>query len=358
MSAEFDYGNARLRARKSALFDRSDYERLLGKDLEGLLGALAATPYGPEVEESLTRARGRACLHRVLRTHLGRTLNEMRGFYQGRSGEQVGHLVGRWDLRNILTVLRGSASHTPPEEILGLLVPTGSLDESVLRELVQQTDLRATVDLLVAWGVPQRATAHALLRAWPTYQQTHRLAALERALHVAHAATLDRALDPADPQDALLRRVLLAEVDQLNILTALRLWTARTEGEVWQFDASQADPFLPGGNVAVRALRAAVQAPSRELALQALQGALDRRLRDALASWERDGDLSALADRLEEALTRLAVSFWWAEDPSGIGAPVAFVWAKENEARNLRILGIGGDDRVPPQLLRDRLVVL
>jgi V/A-type H+-transporting ATPase subunit C len=48
--ADFGYGNARLRARRSNLLSDADYERLLGEDVTGLLGALEQTRYAPDLE--------------------------------------------------------------------------------------------------------------------------------------------------------------------------------------------------------------------------------------------------------------------------------------------------------------------
>ena len=54
----YDYGNARLRARKSRFLGRSDYEALLSaSDLEALLGLLGGTRYGPDIEAVLPRLR-------------------------------------------------------------------------------------------------------------------------------------------------------------------------------------------------------------------------------------------------------------------------------------------------------------
>ena len=43
-SADFVYGNTRLRARKAALLESDTYETLMGRDLEGLLEASPTRP--------------------------------------------------------------------------------------------------------------------------------------------------------------------------------------------------------------------------------------------------------------------------------------------------------------------------
>ena len=52
----FDYGNARLRAMWSRLFDRRSYQELISTgSLDGLLGGLAHTTYEQYVSASVAR---------------------------------------------------------------------------------------------------------------------------------------------------------------------------------------------------------------------------------------------------------------------------------------------------------------
>ena len=54
-SADFAYGNTRLRARKAELLGAAEYESLLGRDLDGVIEFLAGAAY---------RSGDRSCAHR------------------------------------------------------------------------------------------------------------------------------------------------------------------------------------------------------------------------------------------------------------------------------------------------------
>ena len=57
--ADFDYGNARLRAMKSRLLSRSALEALAETEtIKGLILALAKTPYERSIEAALVRSSG------------------------------------------------------------------------------------------------------------------------------------------------------------------------------------------------------------------------------------------------------------------------------------------------------------
>ena len=96
----FGYGNTRLHARRSTLLRAADYERLLGRDVDGLLGALVddLTPRTPRRPARMTDSRR---LHDTIRSHLSRSLEEMRSFYSGRARELVDVLLARFDVHNV-----------------------------------------------------------------------------------------------------------------------------------------------------------------------------------------------------------------------------------------------------------------
>jgi V/A-type H+-transporting ATPase subunit C len=349
----FEYGNARLLARKGTLLTEVAYDRLLGRDIDGLLSALSDGSYRPDVQAAIPRYRGLRALHHALSANLARTLGEVRSFYLGRPGEMVELLLDRADARNLVTLVRAQVRRTPAEEALELVVPTGALDAVACEEIARRPDLRAAVDLLVAWGVPHPAVAHAVRRALPAYERTADLASLEHAIVRSCAAILDDRLSAVATAAAPLEDAVRAGFDADNVVLALRLRTAREDDE----PSFEGDPFVPGGGVAPAILHRAVEADTRDDAMAALSGArLPAAWIDALAGWAADGDLVLLERRLEVASTLRALGSFRA-DPLGVGVPVAFVAAKENEVRNLRLLGHGARDGIAPGLLRQELVM-
>lgn len=377
MAENFDYGNARLRAMKAELFDERDYQELLAKDLDGLIASLAQTVYKVDIEAALMRARGRRCVQEAVRTHLARTLRKVASFYSGHPAQQIALLLARWDRRNLLTVLRAQAVPAPlrrDEDVLTLLVPAGRLDETDLTQLARQPDLHATVDLLAGWNIPDAETARTIRAAWPAYERSGDLAVLENAVNRAYALWLqhnvrwDKRVAPrAVAGNDLLRWVLCAEMDHLNLLIALRLrearqvghhdWTSPSAGGAPGFQALEEGPFLPAGGLPFDLLTR-LAAATREDALQALHTLPGAAYwQDALHAWQASGDLPALERDLEDQLTRAAISLFTRGDPLSIAVPIAFIWALENEGRNLRILAQGLAQQLDRAIMRDLLFV-
>ena len=126
-AADFAYGNTRLRARKAELLGAAEYESLLGRDLDAVFEFLAGTAYRTEIEAALTGSGGKPALHLALGRHLARSLGDLHAFYEERTGELVDLLLSRFDLQNLLALLRGLARGRSPEQVLADIVPLGAL---------------------------------------------------------------------------------------------------------------------------------------------------------------------------------------------------------------------------------------
>jgi V/A-type H+-transporting ATPase subunit C len=352
----YEYGNTRLRALRSRLLTPALYSELLAAgSIDRLLGVLHDTPYGPDVEAAIARFDGIRRLDEAVRTNLARTLRSMLGFYQDRPAQRVGILVRRWDLYNIRNLIRARARPAGIDEAPPLLVAAGNLGDAELAELAGQRSLRSLIDLMVAWGLPTRQSARRLLAAWPDYEATGELAGLERGLERMWAEMVDDELASTEPDDPLMQ-VLRTEIDQTNLLTALRLHDAQLAGE--PDEGPLQAHLLPGGRLPSHYWEEARAASDRQaVAAVFADAALPAGWEPALAPWVQDGDLVALSIRLDEALTRSAISRFGTGDPLGIDIPVAFTFAKENEARNLRLIGRGLVHGLSPEDVSHALVV-
>ena len=359
-SADFVYGNTRLRARKGELLGEREYEALLGRDLEGILEELAGTAYRAEIEDVLAvTGANRRALHEALSRHLARALGELRAFYEGRARELVDLLLSRFDLHNLLALLRGRVRGQPAEEVLANVFPLGALGGAVAQEIARQPELARAVDLLVAWRLPDPVLSRALADAWPEYERTEELAALEHALTTRHALRVEQALAAAGPDADPLRELVAREHDAINLLIVLRLRFALQLDELTELPAPLgAGRFLAGGTIAPEALETALRQPTRaEAVARLIEAARREDWRAPLQHIASGGDLPTLQRELEASRVRWAVGLFLRGDPLALDVPIAYTVAKENEVRNLRLLGEGAAGGLPAAALRAQLIV-
>jgi V/A-type H+-transporting ATPase subunit C len=358
-AGDFAYGNTRLRARKGELLGAGEYEALLGRDLDAILEFLAGTAYRAEIEAALAVTDGKRALHAALGRNLARTLGDLRPFYEERSRELVELLLSRFDLHNLLALLRGRARGQPPEQVLANVVPLGALGGAAGQEIARQQELARAVDLLVSWRLPDPAGARVLAAAWPEYERTEDLAALEHVLTARQARHLDEALRAAGPSADSLRELVAREHDAINVLVVLRLRFALQLDELTELPpAAGGGRFLAGGSIGEDALEDALRQPTRGEAITKLVDAARREdWRVPLERIASGGDLPTLQRELEVSRVRWAVGLFLRGDPLSFDVPIAFTVAKENEVRNLRLLGEGAAGGLPAAALRAQLIV-
>ena len=343
METYYDYANARLRAMKSRLLQPTVYADLLNAPSpEDLVAYLIHTPYRKAMEKALVTSSGWECLAAGLREYLGETLDKIGSFFRGDAGRLWGAIIGRWQVFNLKTVLRGQAHAVPAGEILGALVPVGDLHSSDFQRLVQQTSVRATVDLLATWRHP---LAPALLTAMAAYAEHRDLAGVEMALDRARfRVAFEQVAGVRDSGRALVERLLCREVDATNVTTVIRLSASGLSGarfaQRYGTD-SLATVLIPGGHSLTERLSAYREIPSLEQVERDMQATgwghapaqdkADHQAHRVPAMLER-----AIEDQVDRERYGL-----FSHDPLSIGIAVAYLTALVNEARNLRIIGRG-----------------
>ena len=358
-AGDFAYGNTRLRARKGRLLGAGEYEALVARDLDGMLELLAGTGYRAEIEAALAVMGGRRALHVALGRHLSRALGDLRAFYEGRSRELVDLLLSRFDLQNLLTLLRGRVRDQPPELVLANVVPLGALGGAAGHEIARQHELARVVELLVSWRLPDAAAARALAGAWPEYERTEDLATLEHVLALNHARRLDEALRDAGPSAGSLRELVAREHDAINVLVVLRLRFALQLDELTDLPPlTGGGRFLAGGSISEDALENALRQATRGEAVAKLVDAARREdWRTPLQRIASGGDLPTLQRELEVSRVRWGVGLFLRGDPLSFDVPIAFTVAEENEVRNLRLLAEGAAGGLSAPVLRAQLIV-
>jgi V/A-type H+/Na+-transporting ATPase subunit C len=351
----FDYGNARLRARRQARLTSAQVMELAGRDVEGLLGALAETGLRAAAEAALARGGGLRRLHDAIRVHEAGELEALRSYYEGQARELIDVLLSRFELHNLLVLVRGALRDAPAEQVLRDVVPVGAFRGALAAEVAGQQEAATAIDLLVGWRLPDPGIARALARGFEAYERDEDLAKLGHALSAAFwervAARLDEIGNPA----AELRAVLARRIDEVNLLAALRRRAVLAGGETGELPHRLG--WLAGGRAAAASLDTGMRLPDAGGTAAALIAAVGGYSRPALERWVADGDIVAVQRALERRRLLDELALFRHADPLGIAVPIAYVAELELEARNLRILAAGAAQLSSPEQLSSQLVL-
>lgn len=346
---DYGYINARVRGMHSRLLDKKGFDALMVQpDIPSLTAELEKTPYQSEIQEASVLYSGIRGIEAALRMNLVHTCQKILSIVQGSDALSfVQIFLSRWDVHNLKAIMRGKHMHTPPDEIQDCLVHAGSLGEPLLTELLKQPDVRAVVDLMATWEV---IYSRPLTLHLDEYADSRNLSMLEYALDRFHYQNALECLDGRSVDHTLLRRLIAEEIDCLNLKDAFRLNRDSTDPE------SSSGFFLHGGrSIPLQKYQQIISAGTSEEAGQALEGTPFYFLIPLVPVAMRSRRFSMLEKEMDRYLTRNGIQIF-RSNPLGGALTVGYLFAKQNEIVNIRIIARCKDANVPDAELEEEMM--
>jgi V/A-type H+-transporting ATPase subunit C len=232
-------------------------------------------------------------------------------------------------------------------EILECLVPAGELDETTLVELIKQPDVKAVIDILATWGIDY---AKPLTRNFKEYSEKRDLSILEYAIDRFYFENALKAVKGETYDDAVIRDMILAEIDVTNIKSVLRIIRDK-------IDIDGAQGFLIKGGITLDSekLLAMIKTGTLEGAIKHLETTPYNFLSKVPEEVFRAEKISVFEKELEKYLIKRGVSRFLG-DPLSIAIAVGYIWAKYNEITNIRIIARCKTADVPEKEVRGELI--
>lgn len=336
---------------RSRLFKQAFLEDLMkSEDLAAVIQALMQTEYRPDLEARLLHGHTAAQVDLALKDNMVRTFRKVMSLSNDEAQNLLTTLLGRWDLFNIKTIIRGKHMNLSSDEIVESMVAAGQLESVDLEELSKQPTVKAVVDTLATWGMP---FAVPLRAAMPEYTESGNLAVLELAVDKYYFDWASKRLRGRNQNKALSRRFLGTQVDTINLLTCIRLLNA---------DLGEEDPlrfFIPGGLKVDEALFAdlANKSDVDEVYERLKRTPYGRPVEQVAVKYVESGSVSVFERALEDYMMRQAFAVGRGE-PLGVGIIVSYLWMKSNEVTNLRIIVKGVSVGMPESRMREELIIV
>ena len=348
---DYGYCNARARGMRSRLFTRAFLDDLLeAQDVKRVIQMLQDTEYSVDIDAEIIHGKTFRSVDEALKRNMIRTFQKVIGFSNEQAGLLLTTLLGRWDLFNLKTIIRGKHMGLSPDEIAVSLMPLASFTDVDLSVLTREPDVRAVIDTLVTWGVEY---ATPLRDAVVEYVKSQDLSVLELSLDRYYAISAEKRLRGRGQNYHVARRVLGAQIDSTNLLTVFRLLKA---------DMQDIDPgrfFLSGGlDIDESQFRSLAAMSDVDEVLDRLKSTpYGKPLEGVVLTYIEEGSISVFERSLEEFVTRRAFAAGRG-DPLGVGILIGYLWAKQSEVTNLRIIVKGISVGMPGDRMRKELIVV
>jgi len=146
--APYIYVCTRMRVRKSKLIPREEYMRMLNMSLPEITRIIQETEYKEEIDELSTVFKGIDLIEVALSWNLAKEYQKILEITPGNLKQFTLSYLRRWDIQNVLTILRGKSQGEKMGKIKEILVPAGSLDRNVLDRLLTEDNIEKIVESL------------------------------------------------------------------------------------------------------------------------------------------------------------------------------------------------------------------
>ncbi len=392
--ADYGYINARIRAMRSYLLDRSFYEQLITlEDLPAMISNLEKTPYKKELDECVARGEIEVMsIDEAFKRNLARTFRKILSFTAGEHRKLTDILLARWDLHNLKSILRGKHISATEDEILKSLIPAGEIDIPFLAELAKQPDVKSVIDLMITWDLPyakplrenlpgylkvmkEKKSAKAekpeealLERGAGEFKDFEKdLAVLETALDKFYCSFALKETRGRSPNSRMVGELIVAQIDITNILSLLRIQSINFAREYAHIkdDVEKAERirekkeeiFIFGGKeLSLNRFLLLSEVGEIEEVVTKLSGpSIGKALLEVMPRFFDRGSITILERKMEEIAVEKGVEMY-KKGPLYMGIMASYIWAKYNEVVNLRIIIRGKAIGMQERKIREELI--
>ncbi len=352
---DFDYLNARVRGMSTALLPREFYEQVLSASSDTMLvDALLASPYAPDLREELARPGVSALPHAVeaaLKKNAHATFARVLSAAPPEPRRLLALQLNRWDVSNVVAVLRGRLAGAGPRESLDAVLPIGELDESQWGELAAEADIESVAECLTTW---KHAIGFALRRAIRECGPRGEARLLEQCLYRAYFSWTLAQLAVGNPQHETVRGCIQRHIDLLNVLTILTLVDERARGIPVP---EQREAPIAAGSIPDKVLQRLFESAALEAAFEILTDTyFAPGVEKGILTYGQARSLAAMERFLETVVIEQGCRLF-RQDVLSIAVPLGFIWRKYSEVCNLRMLARGAAYGMSPHAVRLELLL-
>ncbi len=345
ISAPYIYVCTRMRVRKAKLIPREEYLRMLNMSLAEITRFIGETEYKQEIEELGTIFRGIDLIEVGLTWNLAKEYQKIQEITPGNLKQFTQAYLRRWDIQNVLTILRGKVQGAKTGKIKEILVPAGSLDASALDRLLGEDNPERIIDALKGHRMYP-----VLAREYPYAKESGSFSRMENELFKQFYTEIIAGAESGIKGGNQFLDFIKLEIDVKNLKTLFRL-----RADTFEEDAREM--HIPGGSLSATYFS--------NLSLIKNQGEFI----DALRALYRHKALLSLLDEIrdektirdaEVRLTRVQLEQMERmskRNPISIHPILVYLEKKKYEVFNLRALARGKESRLPTEKIAEYLVI-
>jgi V/A-type H+-transporting ATPase subunit C len=334
-----------MRVRKATLLPREEYLRMLNMSLPEITRIIEETAYKQEIDELGTVFKGIDLIEVALSWNLAKEYQKIQEITPGALKQFTQDYLRRWDIQNLITILRGKMHGEKPGRIKEILVPAGSLDRKVLDRMLAEDSIDRIVDMLKGHRLYL-----VIAREFPAAKESGSLSRMENELYKQFYAGII-----ADAESGIRGGDLFLDFIRLdiNITNAKTLFRLRAAG----FEEDAREMYIPGGDLSAADFSALNAIRDQGEFIDVLKAKIRHKVLLALLD-EMRGEPAA--GDMEVRLTRVQLEQMEQSSkryPFSIYPILVYLEKKKYEVFNLRALARGKESKLPSERIEKYLVM-
>lgn len=340
----YPYTYVRTAVMKSLLFRKEDYHKMLKMSFSEIAKFLQDSHYKNEINSLATAYSGADLLELALNRNLAESFKKLIRISPYELGLLIKEYAKRKDAEDIKTILRGKFTNSDEKQIINSITAAGTLSYDFLISLLKKESIEEILK-------NNKMVDFAFLRdGLRELNEKNSLLGIENAFDKYYYAHLIEFSKILPKEGALFRNFLQKEVEILNILILLRLKKAKLGKEIIK------EYIVPGSKLSESKIMALASFDD----LEELSRVLEKtEYKDIIAKgieeFKKNGSLITLETELYKHLLKQSILLLH-QNPLTIDVILGYMFAKDIEIRNLKIIVKGKQLGLSEQFIESQLV--
>jgi V/A-type H+-transporting ATPase subunit C len=343
--APYIYVCTRMRVRKAKLLPKEEYMRMLNMSLQEITRLIGETEYKAEIDELGTTFEGIDLIEVALSWNLAKEYQKIQDIVPGNLKQFTQAYLRRWDIQNILTILRGKMQGVKAGKIKEILVPAGSLDRNMLDRLLSEESGDRIIDLLKGHRMYP-----ILAMEYPAAKESGSFSRMENELYKRFYSEIIAETESGIKGGHLFLDFIRIDIDIKNLKTLFRL---RAD----EFDEDPKEMFISGGTLTATEFSGLNAIKDHAEFIDAVKALYSHK---ALVTFLEDLRNERSLHDVEVRLTCLQLDLMERmskRNPISIHPILVYLEKKRYEVVNLRALSRGKESRLSSEIIAKYLVM-
>ncbi|MDO9539911.1 MAG: V-type ATP synthase subunit C [Methanocalculus sp.] len=344
--APYVYVCTRMRVRKSKLLPREEYLRMLNMSLPQITRLIEEMEYKREIDELAASFSGIDLVEEALSWNLAKEFQNILAITPGILKQFTKSYLRRWDIQNVLTIIRGKKQGMTAGKIKEVVVPAGSLDVQFLDRMIAEESIERSVEMLKSHSLYS-----VIEREYQAAAEKGSFGRLENEMYRQfYADLIAEARSGLKGGNQFLISIQL-DIDIKNIKTLFRLRAHPVSSE----DTS--DVWIPGASFSPDELKHLSQTENIDELVDNLRKKVkSSALVEVLEGLREEKPIH----EVENSLTRAQLDYMdrlSKRNPFSIYPILVYLEKKKYEVTNLRALARGKQANLPAERIENYLVI-